>query len=101
MQPKAFDADAVRRLQAGQECVSVEAGNHTARIAWQQYGWLTLDVDNPRCHYRLVRRSPQATTPTAGWQELWAGARPREKREWLALWQRLPAKPTEPTKPLQ
>ena len=98
---KTFDADAVRRLQAGQECVSVEAGNHTARIAWQQYGWLTLDVDNPSCRYRLVRRSPQATTPAAGWQELWAGARPREKREWLALWQRLAAKPTEPAKTLQ
>ena len=92
---KAFDADAVNRLQASTQCISVDANNHTARIAWQQYGWAALEADNPHCHYRLVRRSLQQNTVEPRWQEIWHGARPREKRDMLALW-RKQSNPAQP-----
>lgn len=85
---KAFSESEVNTLQNGHACISVAGSDEAARIAWQQYGWVALEADNPRCHYRLVRRSPHTATVAAGWQEIWSGSRPREKREIWALWRR-------------
>lgn len=74
-------------LVSHQACVRVDSDNQAVRIAWQQYGWIPLAVDNTQCRYYLTTRAPEDSVP-AGWQEIWTGARPREKHHILALWQR-------------
>ncbi len=85
-----FEPDTVAALQEHRQCVSVATDNRAARIAFAQYGWLKLDAGRSDCHYRLVSRHPRQTEIEAGWREIAAAARPREKRELWSLQQRLP-----------
>lgn len=87
MQKSLNEAD-VAAMQAGSACISIAADDLIGRIAWQEYGWIHLSVDNPSCHLRLVRRAPQNTDTATGWVEIWSGARPREKKQIWALWRR-------------
>lgn len=81
-------------LQSGKECISIKAEQFSTRIAWQEYSWIKLSPDNQHCQYRLVTHDVKAKVPD-NWIEIWTGARPREKNNVIALWQRTP-QPTEP-----
>ncbi|MCP2041388.1 4-amino-4-deoxy-L-arabinose transferase-like glycosyltransferase [Neisseria sp. HSC-16F19] len=85
MQQALSESD-ITALQQGHDCVGVAAQHTEARIAFEQYGWIKLEADNPACNYRLIYRHPRDTHVTPGWQEIWAGARPREKHQLWALW---------------
>ncbi|MDF7676815.1 glycosyltransferase family 39 protein [Neisseriaceae bacterium ESL0693] len=74
-------------LREGKDCIGVNARETSIRIAWQQYSWLTLQPDQPQCHYQLMERHP-AEAAAAGWEEIWSGARPREKHNIIGLWVR-------------
>lgn len=71
----------------GHECISVAAGDHRSRIAWEQHSDWTLQADNPTCRYRLIRQAQDTAAPQ-GWTKLWQGARPRSKGESFALLRR-------------
>ncbi|NUE67577.1 glycosyltransferase family 39 protein [Snodgrassella sp. ESL0253] len=77
--------DQLQAFSDRRACISINHDNFSTRIAWQQYGWIPLQADNPDCDYRLITRDLKATPP-AQWHEIWAGARPREKNKIIALW---------------
>lgn len=74
-----------KALRAGKDCIGVNHQDKSIRIAWQQYSWLKLQPDNPSCRYQLLVRH-QAEPVLYGWQEVWSGARPREKHNIIGLW---------------
>ena len=75
-------------LREGKECISVRADNFSTRIIWEEYSWIKLLPDNKLCQYRLVTHNLKAKVPE-NWVEIWAGARPREKNNIIALWQKV------------
>ncbi len=81
-----------QQLATRQACISTEADNLALLTAWREYGWVPLQALAPGqysdCDYRMVVRSRDHLGPDTGWQVLWQGARPREKQEIFALWQR-------------
>lgn len=75
-------------LESGKECISIRADSFSTRIAWQEYSWIKLSPDNQHCRYRLVTHNLKINAPE-NWVEIWAGARPREKNNVIALWQKV------------
>lgn len=71
-----------------QACVAVTAEARTARLAWSQYGNISLHVDDATCRYRLVQQALN-TMPPEGWAKIWQGARPRSRGEGFALLQKI------------
>lgn len=80
--------DLRREIDSGMSCISVAAQDGRARMAWAQYSRLPLQVDHADCHYRLVEQPKDSAVPL-GWVKLWQGARPRNKSEGFALWEKL------------
>lgn len=75
------------RFSDGTECVSANADDRRARIAWSQYVAAPLEIGNAACRYRLVQQ-PLDTASPEGWVQIWQGARPRNKTEGLSLQQK-------------
>ena len=77
------------RLKQGRACLSTERQNTTLIMAWREYGTYPLAIDQSSCRYKIVVNDETQTTPPRGWQEVWQGARPRDKHEIFALWKRI------------
>lgn len=75
-------------LRQGRDCINVDSNDINIRIAWQQYSWLELSPDNIQCRYYLLDQHP-SELPPVGWQEIWSGARPREKHNIIVLWSKI------------
>lgn len=75
-------------LRKGYVCMSTEANNRTLILAWREYGTLPLHVEKNSCRYKVVVNNEKNTTPPDGWQEIWQGARPRDKNDVFALWKK-------------
>lgn len=65
-------------------CLSIDAKDKTARIAWQQYGSLPFIVGQG-CHLQLVEYNPSIEKLPEQATVLWHSARPRNKHERFAL----------------
>ena len=85
-----MQAAAPAEVNNGTTCVAVSAGERDARLAWAQYSevQLTTGEQAAACRYRLVKVH-EKYTPSADWQTLWQGNRPRSKGVVFALQQHL------------
>ena len=83
-------AAAPAEVTHGSACIAVADQERDARLAWAQYSDVRLlaDSQSSSCRYRLVKIHDK-DAPTAGWQTLWQGNRPRSKGVVFALQRRI------------
>lgn len=76
-------------LRKGYVCMSTDPSNRSIILAWREYGSLPLHVAKDGCRYKMVVNNEKNTTPPEGWEEIWQGARPRDKNDVFALWKKI------------
>lgn len=80
-----------RQIPKNQGCLAEMQLGDTQRASLAYFSGVEVQsysIDNP-CHWLLVQSPPKATAPAGqGWEKIWEGHRPGERRERFTLYRR-------------